>query len=113
MTLTIDAERKINLILKSVKEVGFPIVVASFLIYFGVNWADRLLISQEKFIEEVGANYKIQTEIMDKLIDMAEKQGANIQLIANAQSELITVSHSMSKVLEELAKKNDVNSVKP
>lgn len=110
MTLTVDAEKKINLIIKAVKEVGFPIVVASFLIYFGVNRADRLLNSQEKFIEEVGTNYKNQTEVMKALVEMAEKQGANIQLITTAQSELITISHSMSKVLEELAKKNGINN---
>jgi hypothetical protein len=108
MSLSADTERKINLLLKGIKEVGFPIVVAGFLLYYGTSWADRLLSSQELFVKDVGTNYKTQTDIMVQLVDMSEKQGANIQLIATAQAELISISKQLSGLLDKIAEKNGI-----
>ena len=108
MTLTNDAEKKITLSIKAIRDVGFPIVVACFLIYFGTNWADRLLTSQETFVAEISGNYKDQTRIMKQLFDISTAQSESTTLIIKGQDNLIKVVATQTRILEEIAKKNGI-----
>jgi hypothetical protein len=68
-----DLDRKFDRLLKAIKEVGFPIVLSSVLIYVGVIGGDRLLTSHESFIEEAKREQKIQANNSNKLLEGQNK----------------------------------------
>lgn len=55
-------DKKFDKIIRAIKEVGFPIVAFLLIFSVGIKWADRLLTSQEIFINKVTESVEVQTE---------------------------------------------------
>jgi hypothetical protein len=64
--------------LKAVKQVGFPVVVASLLIWMGYGFGTRLLDSHERFIntavETNRETVETQRDLADQTRDIARRQ---------------------------------------
>jgi hypothetical protein len=91
-------DKKFDRIIKAIKEVGFPIVAFLIILTVGINWADRLLTSQEKFVEKVGESVESQDKNTGEI-----KVG--VERILHSQERSAEYEEEQTQLLRELFKK--------